>query len=360
MQLAVIVDPGDRAAAIADLDQIDDRHHDRIARRCPVALDPVVGHDLDPAVLDQRAFRRRAANVEREHVGLADQLSEFGRAPEARCGSGFDHGDRNARDRLQRIDAAIGLHDVGASGKALRSQALIEPAQIALGDGLHIGRQDGRVGALIFAPFAGDLVRGDGRRLRPEPAHRVERGLFMRRIGVGVQETDGDRLDALGLEVIEDRRQAGYIEGAALLAPVGHAAGQFAAQIARHEGFGLAVVQVEEVGPVAARDLQRVAEAPGRDQADLDALALGQRVDHDRGAMGEKVDRRRIDAPLFEHVQHALFEIGRCGVRLGGADMGLAGRFVGLEDDQIGKGSADICGNAGGLRRHGQAPLADR
>ena len=102
MQLAEIVDPGDRAAAIADLDQVDHRHHDRIAGRGAVALDPVVGLDLDLAVLDQRAFCGGAADVEREHVRLADQLAELGRTPEAGGRAGFDHGDRDLRDRFQR------------------------------------------------------------------------------------------------------------------------------------------------------------------------------------------------------------------------------------------------------------------
>ena len=52
-QLAEVVDPGDAAAAVADLDEIDDRHHDRVARRRAISPDPVVGHDLDVAALDQ-------------------------------------------------------------------------------------------------------------------------------------------------------------------------------------------------------------------------------------------------------------------------------------------------------------------
>jgi len=46
-------------------------------------LDPIVGHDLDVAAFDQRAFGRSAADVERQNVGLADDSAKFGRAPEA-------------------------------------------------------------------------------------------------------------------------------------------------------------------------------------------------------------------------------------------------------------------------------------
>jgi hypothetical protein len=132
-------------------------------------------------------------------------------------------------------------------------------------------------------------------------SNRGERRLFMAGIGVGMQEADGDRLDALGLEVVEDRRQARQVERLQLLALVGDAAGQFAAQVARHEGLRLLVVEVEEVRPVAARDLQRVAKALGGDQADLDALALGQRVDDDGGAVGEKSTVAGSTPPFSAH-----------------------------------------------------------
>ena len=158
MQLAEIVDPGDRAAAIADLDQVDHRNHDRIAGRRAVALDPVVGHDLDLAVLDQRALSRRAADVECKHIGLSDQLAELGRAPEARGGTGFHHGDGNARYRLQRVDAAIGLHDVERAAETAAIEPVGKTPQVALRDRLDVGGQDRCVGALVFAPLARDLV----------------------------------------------------------------------------------------------------------------------------------------------------------------------------------------------------------
>ncbi len=107
MQLLELVDPGDRAAAIADLDQVDHRHHDRVAGRLAVALDPVIGLDSDVAALDQRAFRRRAADIERQHIRLADDAAELGSAPEAGSRTGLDHRDRGLLDRLERIDAAV-------------------------------------------------------------------------------------------------------------------------------------------------------------------------------------------------------------------------------------------------------------
>ncbi|GAB5460417.1 MAG: hypothetical protein HoeaKO_05080 [Hoeflea alexandrii] len=131
MQLGVVIDPGDGAAAIADFDQVDHRHHDRITRRGTIALNPIIGHDFDLAILDQRAFGSRPADIKRQHIVLADHLTEFRRTPEARGRAGFDHGDGNPRHRVQRIHAAIGLHDIGAALEAARRDTLIEPLEVS-------------------------------------------------------------------------------------------------------------------------------------------------------------------------------------------------------------------------------------
>ena len=167
-----------------------------------------------------------------------------------------------------------------------------------------------------------------------------------------MQEADRHGLDAVGLEIIQDRRKSAHIKRFALDPLVGHASRQFTAQVTRHERLWLAVMQVEEIRAVAARDLQRVAEAFGGDQPDLDALALGQRIDDDRRAVGEEVDGRRIDAAFFENVEYPLLEIGRRGVGLCSPDRRLAGGQVGFKTDQIGEGAADIGCNADGLVPH--------
>ena len=66
---------------------------------------------------------------------------------------------------------------------------------------------------------------------------------------------------------------------------------------ARDQRLVAAVVQVERIGPVAARDLQHVAEALGGDQRGLGALALDQRVDDQRGAVIDEA--RRVAASSF-------------------------------------------------------------
>jgi hypothetical protein len=116
-------------------------------------------------------------------------------------------------------------------------------------------------------------------------------------------------------------------------------------------------MQVEEVRPVAARDLQRVAKTLGGDQPNLDTFAFGQRVDDDRRAVGKKVDQAWIDTALFENIQHSFLEIRRRRVGFGRDDAGFTGAMIGFEADQVGEGSADIRRDADRLARHHWAPL---
>ena len=173
-----------------------------------------------------------------------------------------------------------------------------------------------------------------------------------------MEEADRDRLHPLGHEVREDPGKGGEIDGMQLLAAVAHAPGQLAAQAPRHEGLGLAVVEIEEVGPVAARDLQGVAEPFGGDEPDSDSVAFGQRIDDYRGAVGEEGDRCGIDPRLFQHPEHPFLVVRRGGVGLRDAHRGRAAVRIGLEGHEIGEGSPDVGRDAYLFFGHGQAPPA--
>jgi hypothetical protein len=108
-------------------------------------------------------------------------------------------------------------------------------------------------------------------------------------------------------------RMAGRPErssGTALLPGRRQAPGHLPPQVAGHERLGLAVEEVEEVRPVAAGDLERVAEPLRGDQARRDALALGEGVDDHRRPVDEEADVRRRDARLGDDVEHAALEVG--------------------------------------------------
>ena len=351
VQLAEVVDPGDAAAAVADLDEVDDRHHDRVARGAAVALDPVVGHHLHVAALDQRALRRRAADVEREHVRLADQPPQLRRAPEPARRPALHHRDRDPLDVLERVDAAVGLHDVRGPAEPLARDARVQRAQVALGDRLDVRRQHRGAAALVLAPLARDLVRRDGAHVRPELPEPLEHGDLVCRVRVGVQQADGDRLHLRGAEVVDDRRQAGEVQRRPLGPGRREPARHLAPQRTRHERLRLDVEQVEEVGPVPARDLERVAEPLRGDEPRRHALALGQRVDDDGRPVHEEVDLGGRDRRPRDHLEHPALEVGRRRVALGRADLLAAGRRVGVEVDEVGERPAHVGGHADAHRR---------
>ena len=70
-QRADIVEPGDRAAAGADLDHVDHRQHHRMA--AGVAADVVAGRERGLALADEARLGGGAAHVEGDHVGEAER-----------------------------------------------------------------------------------------------------------------------------------------------------------------------------------------------------------------------------------------------------------------------------------------------
>ena len=144
-----------------------------------------------------------------------------------------------------------------------------------------------------------------------------------------MQQADRDRLHTVGPKVVDDRREAGELERLALAAVVRHPSGQLAAQVAGNERWRLDVVEVEEVRPVAAGDLERVAETRGGDQPGLHALALRQGVDDDGRAVGEERDLLDPHTAGRKHLEHASLEVGRRRLDLGCEDLLASRRGIG-------------------------------
>ncbi len=122
-------------------------------------------------------------------------------------------------------------------------------------------------------------------------------------------------------------------------AEVRHPLGDLEAQVPGHERHRLGVGEVVQVGPVGPADLQHVAEAAGRDERGRRAAALGDGVDHDRGAVDELPDRPGRDAGFGERGEHAVGQV-RGGVRLCSQDA-AADR---VDRHEIGEGTADVDG----------------
>ena len=123
------------------------------------------------------------------------------------------------------------------------------------------------------------------------------------------------------------------------------------AQPPRHERLGLAADEVVHVGPVAAADLEHVAEAARRDERGPGAGALGQRVDDDRRAVDEVPHALEGDLAVGQAGEHALGQARRGRRRLGDAEVAR----LGVEGDEVGERAADV---RRATRLIGRAPRA--
>ena len=116
LQRAAGIDPGDAAAAGADLGEVDDGHADRVAGAVQPAVDVAVaahlvfGRHSHLAAGDQAGLRRRAAHVERDQVGPAE-------LPADQRG-GDDAGRRAGLDRHRRHAQRLGGLEHAAAGAA--------------------------------------------------------------------------------------------------------------------------------------------------------------------------------------------------------------------------------------------------
>ncbi len=120
-------------------------------------------------------------------------------------------------------------------------------------------------------------------------------------IAIGVHEGDRDRLDAVIFDQLTGRRRdRGFVERQQHLTvdiePLGH----FEPAMARHQDRRRFEKEVVEVVADLASDLDDVAEALRRDQADLGAGALDHGVGHQRGAVHDAVQIGRAQTDLAQ------------------------------------------------------------
>jgi hypothetical protein len=119
----------------------------------------------------------------------------------------------------------------------------------------------------------------------------------------------------------------------------------------RHQRLGLVGLDVVEVGPLLAADLQEVAEAVGGYKAGLDAAMLDEGVGRHRGAVAEIDDRRRRMVLRLGHdAAHALLDAlgdaARRVIRCRGNLPGLDPSCFLIEQADVGEGTARVYADA--------------
>ena len=146
----------------------------------------------------------------------------------------------------------------------------------------HHGRQP-----LELAELRRDLVAGREEGVGQLLAQDRQRALLVLGTHEAVEEGHGDRLHAGCLQRACGGAHPLSRRAACRSCRRGDALGDLEAQVARHQGQRLVGLQVVEVGPLLAADLQQVAEALGGDQPRLHAAMLDQRIGRHRRAVAE-------------------------------------------------------------------------
>ncbi len=199
----------DRAAAGADRMHV----HHRLAKR--PAGDGAVVADLRPAVPDQADVGRGAAHVETQHQLAFQPPAGAGRRRDAGGGTGERHDQRALADRVGRGHATRRVEDM--QSLAQRHLAL-QLRQIVDGDrhdgGVERGgRRPLELARLRIDPVGEGDVAGD---LRQSFADAD----LVRRVGVAVEEGDGDGGGAAGPGRVDGLGNGLVLEGHEDLAPV--------------------------------------------------------------------------------------------------------------------------------------------
>ena len=210
LQRAAGIDPDMRAAAGADLGEVDRRHLQRVAG---AGQQPRADHDAgadriflgarDLAVLDHRGLGGGAAHVEGddllELLGAGQRL----RADHAAGRPGFDDVHRPLGGGAVGRQAAVRLHQQQAGRNAGAVEPLAQRPEIGGDDRHHIGVDDRGRGALVFLDLGQDLERDAERQVRGLAGDDVAQHRLVHRIGEGVEQADRDRLDLLGEQRID-------------------------------------------------------------------------------------------------------------------------------------------------------------
>ena len=194
IEAALIVEPGDRAAADADFENVDHVAADREARIGPA--DVIDRFDGIAAALDHRAFRRGAAHVEGDEIVDTEQMAVACRADAAADRTGLHERDRLAAAALGGNHAAVRAHQQQRAREAALPQLGIEFRDVLADLRPDIGVRGRRRGALELMPFARELRPGGDEDSGQQPAHFRRRGLLVVRRQVRVEEADRERLDA--------------------------------------------------------------------------------------------------------------------------------------------------------------------
>ena len=219
----------------------------------------------------------------------------------------------------------------------------LEPFDVASEHRLGVGVHRRRGPALVLAHVPEDLGRARDVQVRELRAHELARRVLVDGIGVGVQEADGERLDAGRLDEVADRRpDALEVQGRDHPSVVTHPLRDLPAQAPRNKGIGPREPKIEQVVALLEAHVEDVAEPRGDQHPGLRATPFDDRVGDQRRAVRDGFDlgHGHVFAPqegsrAFNHRNRG---VGRRGEALQHRD--LAAAFV--EQCEVGERPTDV------------------
>ena len=331
-----LVNPGDRAAAVADRG---DRDRGDVERELADLLSHAV---LRLAADDHRDVGAGPTDIERDGVVDPAAARNKGPADNARRGAGQHHVHARRLAEFRRHHAAVRFGDQRRRGHPALAQCLLQFGEVVGDPRVDIAVDDCGRGALILADDGPNLGGGEDEQLRGLAADDLGRRLLVHRVAEAVQQRDDDPLGAARLGPGDGVDDAGLVERRVDGAVGAQALGDTEDPVAGDQGLRPGREQAVTLRHAQARHLQHIGEILRREQRHRGALALDHRVDADRGAVDEALDRTGVDAVGLGEALHPLHDLG-AGLRRGGQHLegGEIAR-LGIEDAKVDKGPADI------------------
>ena len=210
----------------------------------------------------QRPFRGGASHVEgkqvRKREGAAVHRGHQGAGGRSR----LDDAHRKAPGKGRGQGAAARAHHVEAPAKTEAAESALDALQVAVEHRPGVGVDAGGGEALVLSPSREDFRRRGDKELRKRRLDHPPKRFLVGRIGVGVQQTDRERLDAFLPHQLLHRDAGRFdVEGALHRAVEAHALGHFPAPRAGHDRVGKGDAQVEDVVALLLAHVRNVAKS---------------------------------------------------------------------------------------------------
>ena len=282
------------------------------------------------------------AHVDRDRVRLAGAVRKDDAADDAR-GRPRQHGAHGGVGRRPRgRRPAVGLHDVDVGGQPQRGDAVLEPPEVAAHHRRDVGVDHRGAHALVLFELGQHLVRQHDDRVGHRRAQRLPDPLLVRRVGVGVEQADRDRVDVGCLDPLDQGLEVVRRRSAASTSPVYRTRSRISNLRSRGtSGSGRCMRQSYRCGR-SWRPMCSTSRKPsGDDERGAGAGALQQRVGRHGRAVDQEVDGRRGDAEALDQLAGAAHDaLGLLARRTGLRELQPAGGDV--VQRKVGEGAADV------------------